>query len=261
MKLSLFQFGATSLLLVGLTGCGGGGGGGGGGGSTPPLPPPSPLVQQYAYGIWDGTFGSTPIKMLVLANGGFFQWFGMAAPLGQLHGSLSVNASNQISFISSYGMLNGLYEQNWSVTNSSIATVSTLAFTTSGGVVGSPGTTRSYSLTFNSSYNSPFTNADLTGNYSGVSMGQSSTFSIDSLGVLTGLNGVCLLNGTISPNVSNGYALVSMTLSGVNCSATGSAIGYLIKSGTGAGQQLWIGVSGGLYTTTAYGYSIVGAKQ
>lgn len=249
------------LVTMLLTACGGGGGGSS---SAPAASTPAiPTVQQYAYGIWDGTFSSTPVKMVVLPNGAFYQWFGTAAPVGQLHGSLSINASNQIGFISSHGMLNGLYEQGWTVTTSSIVTASTLSFTASGGVLSNPGATRSYSLTFNSSYNSPFTNADLMGNYSGVSMGQSSTFSIDGNGVLTGINGNCSLNGTVSPNASNGYALVSMTISGVNCNAVdqGSRIGYLTKSGTGTGQQIWIGLFSGIAATTGYGYSIVGAKQ
>jgi hypothetical protein len=246
----------ASLLLAGLTGCGGGGGG-----STTPSNS-TPTVQQYAYGIWDGTFGLTPVKMVVLPNGGFFQWFGTSAPLGQLHGSLSVSTTNQLGFISSDGMLNGLYLQNGTVTTSSIATSSTLSFTVRGLVLSAGASaTTSYSFSFNNSYNVPITNTDLAGNYSGILMGQSSTFSIDSLGGLTGVNGVCSFNGTISPDVSKGYALVSMTISGVNCATSGSSFGYLVKSGTGAGQQLWIGVSSGMGTQNAYGSSIVGTKQ
>jgi len=239
-----------SILL--LTACGGGGGA--------PTAPVTPPVQQYAYGIWD----SAITKMLVLPNGAFYQWFGTAIPIGQLHGSLTVNASNQLSYITSYGMYNGLYEQNWTVTSSSIVTSSTLAYSAIGGVVSSPSTIRTYNFVFNNSYNSSFTNVDLTGSYSGISMGQNSTFSIDNAGIITGLYNSCSFNGTISPNASKGYGLVSMTISGVNCSSSssgGPAIGYLIKSGSGVGQQLWIGVSEGLFTTTAYGYSLVGVKQ
>jgi len=251
---------SIALLLL-LAGCGGGGGGTtpSGGGTTPSVP----IVQQSADGTWNGQFGFTPTKLLVLPNGAFYQWYGTASPLGQLFGSLMVDTSNNIGFSSSTGEFNGLLEQNWLITSSTITSKSILTFTETGGILSNKNTSRTLSFVYDPTYDTPMTLTDLTGNYSGVTMGQSSTFSIDGLGAITGVNGACSLNGTVTPNISKGYATVSAIISGVNCFNGingGSHIGYLIKSGRGIGQQIWIG----LFQTpplTGYGYSLVGAKQ
>jgi hypothetical protein len=241
--------GALSLVTL-VTACGGGGGGGGTSGST--SGGSTPAIQQTAEGLWNGTASpGGAVKMLVRANGAFYQFYGTAAPVGQLFGTLSVSANNSLSFDTSSGRVE-LYEPGWTVVASSVITNSTLNFSLSGG-----GRSRVVNQTFDSTYNSPFTKADLVGNYSGVTVGQNSTFSIDSNGNISGTaprritTGGCSFSGTITPDQSKRFAFV--VISGCDDSVDGIGVALLVGSGTG--QQIYIG------TQSGYGYTLYGVKQ
>jgi hypothetical protein len=248
---------AVSALLL-MTACGGGGGGdttgssggsggSGGGGSTP-------LPQQTAEGIWNGT--ATPggnVKMLVQANGAFYQFYGTAAPVGNMFGTSSVDANNALSFATSFGRINGIYEQNKTVYASTVVTNTTLNYTVSGGT----GSSRVVAQTYDSTYTTPFTRADLVGNYDGATVGQASTFSIDANGNITGnaaryiSTGSCPITGTITPNASKRFATVSIS----GCSDSVDGVGVALLVGSGVGQQIYIG------TQSGYGHTLYGVKQ
>lgn len=234
----------------GTTGGGGGGGttGGGGGGNTP-------LPQQTAEGIWNGaaTPGG-PVKTLVQANGAFYQFYGTAAPVGNIFGTLSVDSNNALLFDTSYGFFVGDgYVQGAAVSASTVVTNTALNFTISGGL----GRTRVLTQSYDSTYTSPFTRADLVGNYDGATVGQASSFSIDANGNITGnaprriVGGSCPITGTITPNASKRFATVNIT----GCSDSVDGVGVALLVGSGVGQQIFIG------TQSGYGDTLYGVKQ
>ncbi len=248
-----------AIMLSSLVACGGGGGGGGAASGSSSSNNNSsgstPLPQQTAEGIWNGT--ATPggaVKMLVRDNGAFYQFFGTAAPAGQIFGTLSVNSSNALTFDTSFGRFaSSGTEQGLTVSASTVITNTTLNFTSKYSVFAPRVITQSY----DSTYTSPFTLADLAGNYSGASVGQASTFSIDANGNISGnaaryiVNGSCPVTGTITPNASKRYATVSIA----GCSDSIDGVGVALLVGSGVGQQIYIG------TQSGYGFTMYGVKQ
>lgn len=242
-----------------LTACGGGGGGsetaGSGGSSSGNITnTTSPVVQQTAEGLWNGI--ATPggaIKTLVLANGSYFQFIGTASPVGVMYGTSRVDASNNLIFDTQKGFINGLYEQNNAVSNSVVLTGSTLNYT----IARNSSTPRVITHTYDASYNTPFTQVSLVGNYSGATVGQNSAFSIDLNGNITGtaarsiVTGGCQITGMITANTNKRYGVVSIN----GCSDSVDGVGIALVVGSGVGQQIYIGTQG------QYGYSLYGIKQ
>lgn len=247
MKKLIFTFVASLL-----TACGGGGGGAGASTSSTPSAPDTSAAaigQQSAEGLWNGTAtAGGPVKMLVQSNGAFYQFYGTASPSGQLFGTLRVDSSNDVIFDTSHGKINGIFEQSKNVSSTTVRTATTLNFTMSGGT----GNTRSISQNYDSTYSSPFTSADLTGNYSGVSVGQNSTFSIDANGNISGSIGSCNFSGTITPDNIKRFANVNITSN--SCVLSLEGIGKALLVGNGAGAQIYVGTQDG------YGYTMYGIK-
>jgi hypothetical protein len=237
-----------------LTACGGGGGGGGTTSTTattPSVPDTSAAAigQQSAEGLWNGTANAGGlVKMLVQSNGAFFQFYGTASPSGQLFGTLRVDSNNNVIFDTSHGKINGVFEQSKSISATTVRTATTLNFTMSGG----SGNTRSISQTYDSTYSSPFTGTDLVGSYSGVNVGQNSTFSIDANGNISGSIGSCNFSGTITPDNTKRFANVNITTN--SCVLSLEGIGKALLVGSGVGAQIYVGTQDG------YGYTMYGIK-
>ena len=190
--------------------------------------------------------------MLVQSNGAFYQFYGTAQPIGQLFGTLRVNSNNDVVFDTSHGKISGNFEQSKDVSETTVRTGTTLNFKISGGA----GSTHSISQTYDSTYLSPFTNADLVGNYSGVSVGQNSTFSIDSNGNISGAIGSCNFSGTITPDNAKRFANVNITTISYSCTLTFEAgVGKALLVGSGPGAQIYVGTQGG-YGATLYGIKL-----
>ena len=219
------------------------------GGST------TPVSQQTAEGLWNGT--ATPggaVKTLVQANGAFYQFFGNAAPVGSTFGTSSVDSNNNLSFATSAGNISGSgFVQGQTVSASVVTTNTSLNYTLSGGI----GNTRVFTHSYDNTYTSPFTQAGLVGNYSGNTVGQSSAFSIDANGNISGnaarsiISGNCPITGTIVPNATKRFATVNIN----GCSDSVNGIGVALLVGSGVGQQIYIG------TQSGYGFTLYGVKQ
>ena len=226
-------------------------------GSMAPATPASPvkLPAQSAEGLWSGKANpGGAVRTLVQANGAYYQFYGDAAPVGNINGTSSLDSSNNLSFDTSKGYFSGGgYVQGQTVTTSTVITNDTLNFTISGGL----GVTRVITQMYDKSYSTPFTKADLVGNYSGASVGQASTFSIDGNGNISGnaarrtVTGSCPITGTIAPNNSKRFAIVSIA----GCSDSVNGVGVALLVGNGVGQQIYIGTQDG------YGYTLYGVKQ
>lgn len=225
----------------------------------------TPVVQQTAEGLWNGT--ATPggaVKMLVQADGKFYQFYGTTAPIGFATGTSQVDANNVFSYKTTDDTNGENISGNRNILLSASASTfipnTTLNYTVSGGMMNAA--PRVIALTYDSSYTSPFTIANLVGNYSGATVGQGSTFSIDANGNITGnaaryiagayeTTGTCPITGTITANASKRFATVSIT--GCSDSVNGEGIALLV--GSGVGQQIYIG------STTGRLYTLYGVKQ
>ncbi len=224
----------------------------------------TPVVQQTAEGLWNGT--ATPggaVKMLVQADGKFYKFYGTTAPIGFATGTSLVDANNAFSYVNNDNGENISGNRNilLSASASTFIPNTTLNYTVSGGMMNAA--PRVIALTYDSSYTSPFTLANLVGNYSGATVGQGSTFSIDANGNITGnaaryiagayeTTGTCPITGTITPNASKRFATVSITGCSTD-SVDGEGIALLV--GSGVGQQIYIG------STTGRLYTLYGVKQ
>ena len=241
-----------TLATLLLTACGGGGGGGGTTSAPAPSPPDTSAAaigQQSAEGIWNGTASAGgPVKMLVQSNGAFYQFYGTASPSGQIFGTLRVDTNNAVIFDTSHGKINGVFEQSKSISATTVRTTTTLNYTMSGGT----GNTRTISQTYDNTYSSPFVSSDLTGNYSGISVGQNSTFAIDANGNISGSIGSCNFSGTITPDGSKRFANVNVSSN--SCVLSLEGIGKALLVGNGTGAQIYIGTQDG------YGYTMYGVK-
>jgi hypothetical protein len=237
-----------SLLIA----CGGGGGGGAAGVVSTPAPDTSAAAigQQSAEGLWNGTANAGgPVKMLVQSNGAFYQFYGTASPTGRMFGTLRVDTNNDVIFDTSHGMINGTFEQGTSISATTVRTGTTLNYTMSGGV----GNTRVITQTYDNTYSSPFVIADLVGNYSGVTVGQNSTFSIDANRNISGSIDTCNFSGTITPNASKRFADVNITSN--TCVLSLEGVGKALLVGSGVGAQIYVG------TQSGYGFTMYGVKQ
>jgi hypothetical protein len=237
---------------------------GDGSGTTVTTTTTTPVVQQTAEGIWNGT--ATPggaVKMLVQADGKFYKFYGTTAPIGFATGTSLVDANNAFSYVTNDNGENISGKANilLSASASTFVANTTLNYTVSGGMLNT--SPRVIALTYDSSYTSPFTLANLVGNYSGATVGQGSTFSIDANGNITGnaaryieggyeTTGTCPITGTITPNASKRFATVSIT----GCSTDSvDGVGVALLVGSGVGQQIYIG------STTGKLKTLYGVKQ
>jgi hypothetical protein len=241
---------------------------GDGSGTTVTTTTTTPVVQQTAEGIWNGTWNGTAtpggaVKMLVQADGKFYKFYGTTAPIGFATGTSLVDANNAFSYVTNDNGENISGKANiWlSASASTFIANTTLNYTVSGGMLNT--SPRVIALTYDSSYTSPFTLANLVGNYSGATVGQGSTFSIDANGNITGnaaryieggyeTTGTCPITGTITPNASKRFATVSIT----GCSTDSvDGVGVALLVGSGVGQQIYIG------STTGKLKTLYGVKQ
>lgn len=194
MKALKYTLAATSVALLAACGGGGGGGSGGGTGGSGATNNTTPVVQQTAEGLWNGV--ATPggaVKTLVLANGNYFQFFGTASPVGVMYGTSRVDASNNLIFDTAKGRVER-YDSGNVVYNSTVVTGSTLNYTITRGGGYSP---RIVTHAYDNTYNTPFSQASLMGNYSGATVGQNSTFSIDANGTISGTAARDIVTGAV----------------------------------------------------------------
>lgn len=246
-----------TLLLITLivSGCGGGGGGSTAGSVSTPTPvtpdtSAAAIGQQSAEGLWNGTAtAGGPVKTLIQSNGAFYQFYGTAAPSGQLFGTLHVDTNNNLIFDTSTGKVSGIFEQNNTISATTVRTQTTLNYT-SKSYVWEP---RVITHTYDNTYSTPFTLADLVGNYSGVSVGQSSTFSIDATGNISGSISTCNFSGTVTPNGSKRFADVNITSN--SCVLSLEGVGKALLMGSGTGAQIYVG------TQSGFGYTMYGVRQ
>ena len=146
-----------------------------------------------------------------------------------------------------------MYEQNNAASNSTVLTGSTLNYN----ITRANSSPRVVTHTYDNSYNTPFTQASLVGNYSGATVGQNSTFSIDASGNISGTaarsiaTGGCQIIGTVTANTNKRYGTVNIN----GCSDSVDGVGIALVVGNGVGQQIYIGTQG------QNGYSLYGVKQ
>jgi hypothetical protein len=209
------------------------------------------ITLQSAEGLWDGTtIPGGKVKMLVKPNGEFYQFYGDAA--GNLHGTLSVDAYNQLSVDTSSGKILGVNEKNKAAYASIVLSEKSL----NSHAIGGPGMNRVVVQEYDASYNEPFTFADLAGTYSTTKDGKAYTFSIDASGLAFGAtdlvsDSACQLR--IIPNATKRFATVN--ISGCNYDpANGVGVGVALLAKSGSRQEIYIG------TTTGYGATLHGVK-
>jgi hypothetical protein len=135
---------------------------GDGSGTTVATTPTTPVVQQTAEGLWNGT--ATPggaVKMLVQADGKFYKFYGTTAPIGFATGTSLVDANNAFSYVNNDNGENISGNRNilLSASASTFIPNTTLNYTVSGGMMNAA--PRVIALTYDSSYTSPFTLANL----------------------------------------------------------------------------------------------------
>ena len=211
------------------------------------------ITLQSAEGLWDGT--ATPggkVRMLVKSNGEFYQFYGDETGDGNIHGTLSVDAYNQLSVDTSSGKILGVNEKNKAAYASTVLSEKTLNFD----AIGGPGMNRVVVQEYDASYKEPFTFADLAGIYSTTKDGKAYTFSIDARGFAFGVtdlvsDSACQLR--IIPNATKRFATVNIS----DCNydpANGVGVGVALLAKPGSRQKIYIG------TATGYGATLHGVK-
>lgn len=191
---SQFKLLSAAIIATALTACGGGSGGGSGG-STP-----TPVTNQDPQGFWNGTssFGYD-IASVVLENGEFYSMFSRNGIVyGIDHGWGSVSGSTISGTLKEFV----IYPYQ-TVVNGTISATFTPKTILQGSTNYSNGLSGTFNTTYNSSYDTPATLAQLTGTYRGnYSDGYPVNLSISSNGVISGSYRTCTLSGTATPRAS-----------------------------------------------------------
>lgn len=235
---------AISALV--LSACGGGSGGGS-----------QPVANQDPQGLWGGTSSSGyDIGALVLENGEFWSIFsknGLAYGVDYGTGTVS---GTRIS-----GNIQEFYIPTNQVFTGSLTATFAPKATMQVNTTYNNGNTSNTALTYNTSYDTPASLAQITGTYTGnYYTGAPVNISISSNGVVSGISNACNIGGTVAPrstgkNVYN----VNLTFSGSNCApGTGTANGPGILVTTNGSTYLY---TAGLNSTKTNGFFWIGRKQ
>jgi hypothetical protein len=198
---------------------------GGGGGSSAP-------VAGTAEGFWEGTTSTGyNAAVAVLENG---ETWGLYTSGNTVYGALYGTSTGSGSTFSASGSDFNLL--NWAVTsgslNGTVVPQSTIRAVSGGGTT--------VNLTYDSSYNTPATQAAITGTYtvraiSATGSADDVAMTISSTGVLSVPGVGCTASGTVVPRPSgkNVYN-ISVTFTGNNCALGngGTASGIFILDGT-----------------------------
>lgn len=229
MKLqSGLKFAAVLLATANLYGCGGGGGGGGGSSSA--------TTAGEAQGIYTGSFATAAFpagrfSTLVLDNDEIWTLYGQDGAAGQLlvYGLLQGQGAASSGSFSSSAIKD--YYYNGTTTNGTLSatyqagTLFRGTFSASGQSVSFAGVAPAAgSSSYN--YNTAASLADISGSWSGTSMGGStSTYTISSVGTFSGTNQYgCGMSGTVTPRTS-GKNVFDVTLTNNTSTACGAASG------------------------------------
>lgn len=232
--------------LLALTACGGGGGGG----------TSTPVANSDPQGFWGGTSSAGfDQAAVILENGELYNIFSRGGiAYGIDYGTLTVSGTTFS------GSLSEFYIPN----NQVSAGTTTGTFTPKSVIAGSvsfPAVTRTFSGTYGTAYDTPATQAALTGNYVGnYSTGAPVTMAISSTGAVSGTSTNCSFSGTATPRPSgkNVYN-VSLTFTGTQCApGAGAASGIAVLNVVGGTTYLY---TAGLNTGKTNGFFWIGRKS
>lgn len=235
-----------AIALAGLVaGCGGGGGSS------------NNTANQDPQGLWNGT-STTGYELgtVVLETGEYYGMFwknGVA--YGADHGTATVSGS------SFSGNLQEFYIPTNQVISGNISGTfvpkSTMTVTTSY----NNANTSTSKLTYNASYDTPASLAQITGTYTGNYYTDTSVnVSISSNGVVSGISGGCNIGGTVAPRATgkNVYN-VNLVFSGTGCApGQGQSNGVGILSVVNGSTYLY---TAGLNSSQTNGFFWIGKKQ
>jgi hypothetical protein len=237
-------FCAVTFVLAGfLAGCGvvGSGNNNNSGGGT------NTGDTGQAQGLYSGTTSSGSFfESLVLPNDKYYEVYGTL--IGNLYSVSGIVSGQGISGSGTYtANVNELQYTGQSFIDSLAA--SDTPGSSFGGTLIQSG--KSTGVTFSGtappassfSFNSPAAIADITGSWTGTQLdGTSTTVNINSTAMISGSASGCQYTGTVVPDTSKNFFLVSMQFGGLPCAlpnqfATGVAVVSLLPDGVT--QQLW----------------------
>jgi hypothetical protein len=210
-----------ALALCGLiTACGGGGGDSGG--STP-----APVANVEAQGLWSGT-GSTgyTLNAVILETGEFYSMFSSGGVAYGIDYGTGTSSGSTFS-----GSLVEFYIPTNQTFTGNLAGTVTAKSSLSGSTTYNNGNTGTFSMVYNTAYDTPATLSAITGTYTGTYYtGAPVTMAVTSTGVVNGTSTNCSFTGTALPrstgkNVYN----VNLTFTGSQCApGAGTASGIAV---------------------------------
>lgn len=212
-----------------LAGCGGGGGDGG---SSTPAPSPS------AAGLYTGTTDSNrQTSVVVLDDGRFYSLYSVVGTPSTIAGAVVGTVSSSNGTLSNGSGLDynlegqGVNAVTFSGSYTAKASVtSTIAYTN--------GTKTAFNGKYDSSYDTPPTQAAVTGTFTGTSttnLGSDPavTITADGNGSITGTGTGCAFTGSIKPHASGNVYDVTLNFGGGSCAYPNtSATGIALVSGS-----------------------------
>jgi len=234
--------------LLALTACGGGGGGGGG--------TSTPVANSDPQGFWGGTSSAGfDQAAVILETGELYNIFSRGGiAYGIDYGTLTVSGTT----------FSGSLSEFYIPTNQVFVGTTTGTFTPKSVIAGSvsfPAGTGTFSGTYGTAYDTPATQAALTGNYVGnYYTGAPVTMAISSTGAVLGTSTNCSFSGTATPRPSgkNVYN-VSLTFTGTQCApGAGAASGIAVLNIVGGTTYLY---TAGLNTGKTNGFFWIGRKS
>jgi predicted small lipoprotein YifL len=199
-------------------------GGGGGGGNSTPTAAVAPAVQATAEGLYTGkSSANEAIEGLVTADGHYYVLFGTGNVINGV--VLGQGASNNGSFSS----LNGKdFVIGQSAPSNVTVSASYVAKTSLNGSLTGPGGTETFTATYNSTYDTTVTPAQVARTYSGsaatLAGSQSATLTLNASGNWTGVSGACqFAGGQRNPSSTTAFDL-QLTFAGTGCQYAGQTL-------------------------------------
>lgn len=240
----------TLALCALITACGGGGGGGGS--STP-----APAANVDAQGLWSGTSSAGyALNAVILETGEFYSMFssgGVAYGIDYGTGTSSGSTFSG-SLVEFYIPTNQTFAGNLSGTVTAKSSLS-------GSTTYNNGNTGTFSMTYNTAYDTPATLSAITGTYTGTYYaGAPVTMAVTSTGVVNGTSTNCSFTGTALPrstgkNVYN----VNLTFTGSQCApGAGTASGVAVLGSANGSTYIY---TAGLNSGKTNGFFWIGRKN
>ncbi len=256
-KLSMIKASALALSTAALVACGGGGGAD----PTPtPIPTPTPnpaptptptLTVANAQGFWSATpSATTSVGAVILPSGQAWVLYQTGSTVTALaQGSLSVSGTTFTGVGKHYTLPGGAEEDFSLIASPGNATATTATPTLINTTTVGTATSSTLTWTYNTTYETPATQASVQGRWSGLQGAVSVMWDVDSAGKLAGTSTTgCTYGGTLTPNASpvavldvaitENCAGTSKTLSGIatlNAAKTGLSVAYTTAAGAQGG--------------------------